>query len=162
MEQEEHLSEESITEMNSEEIKGCIDRIAQKLNEQNKEEKRKCKTIKEKMLPKLSEYEGQKEKLGNRNSYSKTDEDATFMRTKEDVIQTGELKPMYNIQIGTENQFITLYDIGQRAGDTALLIPFYKKWENTYGHYPEESIADAGYGSEQNYGYMLEIKYYRM
>jgi transposase len=156
MEEEENLSEESITEMTSEELKGCIDRIAQKLNEQNKEEKKKCKTIKEKMLPKLSEYEEQHEKLGNRNSYSKTDEDATFMRSKEDIMQTGELKPMYNVQIGTENQFITLYDIGQKAGDTTLLLPFYEKWKNTYRHYPEEAIADAGYGSEQNYGYMLE------
>ena len=61
----------------------------------------------EEMAGKLSEYDGHLEKLGGRNSYSKTDPDATFMRMKEDAMNNGQTKPGYYLQIGTENQFIT-------------------------------------------------------
>lgn len=68
--------------------------------------------------------------MKNRNSYSKTDEEATFMRMKEDAMLNGQLKPGYNIQISTENQFITHYDIYQRPTDTLTLIPFWNSLKN--------------------------------
>ncbi len=72
------------------------------------------------------------EKLADINSFSKTDEDATFMRMKEDHMKNGQLKPAYNMQIVIENQFITNLGIYRRAGDTATLIPFLKDFRETY------------------------------
>lgn len=80
--------------------------------------------LQEEYLPRLAKYESQLDKLEDRNSFSKTDEDATFMRMKEDHMKNGQLKPAYNIQIATENQFITNLGIYRRAGDTGTLIPF--------------------------------------
>ncbi|MGI6544069.1 MAG: hypothetical protein ACOX44_13645 [Limnochordia bacterium] len=74
-------------------------------------------------LPRLERYEEQERKLAGRNSYSKTDPDATFMRMKEDYMGNGQLKPAYNVQIGTENQFVVGFSIHQSPADTACLIP---------------------------------------
>src|SRR5690606_39708634 len=73
------------------------------------------------IFPRLEKYEQQLATLGERNSYSKTDVDATFMRLKDDHMQNGQLKPAYNTQISTEEQFITHYSIHQSAGDTTTL-----------------------------------------
>ena len=43
----------------------------------------------------------------SRNSYSKTDPDATFMRMKEDHMRNGQLKPAYNVQIAVNSEYIT-------------------------------------------------------
>ncbi|WP_407933776.1 hypothetical protein [Draconibacterium orientale] len=80
-------------------------------------------------MPRLQKYEQQLETLGTRNSYSKTDTDATFMRMKEDLMNNGQLKPVYNTQISTENQFITGFSIHHRPGDTATLIPHLNQFE---------------------------------
>ncbi|WP_197092599.1 transposase [Labilibaculum euxinus] len=89
--------------------------------------------------------------MGDRNSYSKTDTDATFMRMKEDHMKNGQLKPAYNAQISTENQFITNFSLHQRPGDTATLIPHLDQFELLYNKQSETVVADSGYGSEQNY-----------
>ena len=102
-------------------------------------------------IPKLQHYRDQLSKMENRNSYSKTDEEATFMRMKEDAMLNGQLKPGYNIQISTENQFITHYAIYQRPTDTMTLIPFLKHFQERYNRQSGIIVADSGYGSEQNY-----------
>lgn len=88
---------------------------------------------------------------GERNSYSKTDPDATFMRMKEDAMLNGQLKPAYNVQHGVDAEYITWVDISSHPTDPLTLIPFLKDME---GHLPfkyEEITADAGYESEENY-----------
>jgi hypothetical protein len=105
-------------------------------------------------LAKLEEYEKHLETLGNRNSYSKTDTDATFMRMKEDHMMNGQLKPAYNLQIGTENQFITHYDFFSNPTDFLTFKPFMNGFEKRYGKMPKKSVADSGYGSEDNYEFM--------
>jgi hypothetical protein len=92
--------------------------------------------------------------LAGRNSYSKTDPDATFMRMKEDHMRNGQLKPGYNIQIGTENQYILGYSIHQRPTDTGCLIPHLEQVKRMTGMTPGSTITDAGYGSEENYRYL--------
>ncbi|OMF77028.1 transposase, partial [Paenibacillus sp. FSL R7-0333] len=92
--------------------------------------------------------------LGDRNSFSKTDPEATFMRMKEDHMQNGQLKPGYNLQIGTENQFIVAYSLHQRPGDPRCLEPHLAKTKQFLGKLPKTVIADAGYGSEENYAYL--------
>ena len=120
--QDNQPDDEPPTPINSEELKK---RIAQ-INQENrsKEEKKSIKTLEDKYLPKLEEYEKHLKTLGSRNSYSKTDPDATFMRMKEDHMMNGQLKPAYNVQIGTENQFFTHYDFYPNPTDTLTFIPF--------------------------------------
>ena len=103
---------------------------------------------------KLNEYEGHLGTLGERNSYSKTDKDATFMRMKEDAMRNGQTKPGYNVQIATENQYITNYGIYWRPTDWGTMIPFLESFRERYGMQSEEIVADSGYGNEQNYAYM--------
>jgi radical SAM protein with 4Fe4S-binding SPASM domain len=110
--------------------------------------------LENKHLPKLEEYEKHLEVLGDRNSYSKTYRAATFMRLKDDHMQSGQLKPAYNVQIATENQFFTHYDFFPNPGDTLTLKPFMEGFKHRYGKYPVNNIADSGYGSEENYGFM--------
>lgn len=78
----------------------------------------------------MIEHGIQKETFGNRNSFSKTDTDATFMRVKEDPMLNGQLKPAYNLQIATSNQFITGYQLFPNPTDTRTLIPFTKRLDD--------------------------------
>lgn len=88
---------------------------------------------------------------GERNSYFKTDPDATFMRMKEDAMLNGQLKPAYNVQHGVDAEYITWVDISSRPTDTLTLIPFLKDMEEHLPFKYEEITADAGYESEENY-----------
>ena len=127
-----------------------------KENEQEKTEKKILRTLEKDFIPRLKKYEEQEELLNGRNSYSKTDCEATFMRMKEDHMLNGQLKPGYNVQIGTENQFILNYSIHQDAGDTGTLPSNIEKFKKMYNKYPQRVIADSGYGSEENYEYLKE------
>ena len=102
----------------------------------------------------LDKYEQQEKALGQRNSYSKTDPDATFMRMKEDHMRNGQLKPGYNVQISTNNQFIASYSLHQNPTDTKTLIPHLQAHLRHYRQKPNNVTADAGYGSEQNYQWL--------
>lgn len=126
--------------------------------EEKKRRKQLQKTAKEleKHSRKLSEYNQHLDTLGERNSYSKTDKDATFMRMKEDAMNNGQTKPGYNLQIGTEGQFITDFALFPNPTDTLTYIPFMVTFKNRYGVLPSTEIADSGYGSEENYRFMEE------
>ena len=100
-------------------------------------------------------YEQDFEIFGARNSYSKTDEDATFMRMKDDYMKNGQLKAGYNVQIATEGQYALAYSIFPNPTDTLTLIPFLNEIEQHYFDLPKHIVADAGYGSEQNYNDIL-------
>ncbi|MEK4358805.1 IS1182 family transposase [Paenibacillus sp. FSL M7-1455] len=117
--------------------------------------KKPLKQIREDFLPRLAKYEQQKACFGDRNSYSKTDPDATFMRMKEDHMKNGQLKPGYNVQMATENQFVLFYSIHQRPTDTRSFIPHMKRLAASSLPMPQTVIADAGYGSEENYLYAM-------
>jgi hypothetical protein len=94
--------------------------------------------------------------LNGRNSYSRTDPDATFMRMKEDHMLNGQLKPGYNWQISTYDQFILNYSIHQTATDTQTLPSHLAGFNTLYGYMPDTVTADAGYGSESNYMFLEE------
>ena len=150
----EERTPEALPAIDSRELREKVSALNKQLSGMNKAEEKQLQKLQEDYLPRLEKYESQLEKLGDRNSYSKTDEDATFMRMKEDHMKNGQLKPAYNIQIATENQFITNLGIYQRAGDTATLPSFLDDFEKTYGKQSRVVVADAGYGSEQNYELM--------
>lgn len=99
------------------------------------------------------EYQTQAQIAGQRNSYSKTDHDATFMRLKEDPMRNGQTKPAYNLQIMTNSQYVLGYGLMQNPTDTRTLIPFLHQLDQN-GVLGREIVADAGYGSESNYKYI--------
>lgn len=92
----------------------------------------------------------------NRNSYSKTDLEATFMRMKDDHMRNGQLKPAYNVQIAVENYFIIHTHISNDRTDYNTLIPVLKKHKMALDHQLQEVTADSGYSSEQNLLYLKE------
>jgi predicted RNA-binding protein with PIN domain len=149
-------------QINAEQLEKKIAEINQKLNEQNrpKEETKAAraalKKLSEDCLPRLAKYEQQTETLDGRNSYSKTDPDASCMRMKEDRgAEKPWPKPAYNVQLGTEGQFIVGYSVHNRAGDPACLIPHLDQVRhNLGGTLPKKIVADAAYGSEENYAYL--------
>ena len=148
-------------EISQEVIQKTVEQIDTKLsgNEKaSKKSKAKLRYIKQNFEKNLRKYEEQEAILGERNSYSKTDPDATFMRMKEDHMQNGQLKPGYNAQISTENQIIVNYTLHQNPTDTKTLKPHLENLKETYGEEIFKKIenitADAGYGSEENYDYL--------
>ena len=92
----------------------------------------------------------------DRNSYSKTDLEATFMRMKEDHMLNGQLKPAYNVQIAVENYFIVHGYVSNDRTDYNTLIPVLKKHQKAFGSVLEEVTADSGYCSEKNLLYLKE------
>ena len=102
---------------------------------------------------KLAEYEEKLRIAGNRNSYSKTDHDATFMHMKEDHMKNAQLKPGYNVQIGVSNEYIMMVEAYQNRNDHKTFEPFLEKYHLAYNKYPKYPVADAGYGSYDNYQY---------
>ena len=117
------------------------------------------KSAEQRMYDKLAEYTEKLKKYAehiricgeDRNSYSKTDHDATFMRMKRDYMGNDQLLPGYNIQLGTCDEFIAVYDVKQYASDMDCFQPLMVKFHEQYGKYPEYPVADAGYGSFDNY-----------
>jgi transposase len=135
-------------------IKEKLSQLNARLKEPDKKTKKKLAELQQEYLPRLEKYENQLETLEGRNSYSKTDPDATFMRMKEDHMKNGQLKPAYNPQISTEDQFITHYSIHQTPGDTTTLIDHLERFEQLHGRQSQTVVADAGYGSEENYEFL--------
>lgn len=144
-------------ELTAEEVAKRVERIKEKVDADNlgKEERKALKQMETDSVPRMNRYREQLETMGSRNSYSKTDPDATFMRMKEDAMLNGQLKPGYNVQISTENQFITNFGIYQRPTDTLTMISYLESFKARYGMQSEEIVADSGYGSEENYEYMF-------
>jgi transposase len=165
-------------EINAEKLERKIAELNQRLKEKPEDKKlaKAVKVMEKDYLPQQKRYEEQERKLAGRSSYSKTDEDATFFRMKEDRGAEKPLpKPAYNVQTGTEGQFVVGFSLHQRAGDTACLIPHL---EGVKAHLsaiarrkpeilpqqedhqpcclPKNISADAGYGSEENYTYIEE------
>lgn len=107
-------------------------------------------------IDRLKEYTKKLHICGERNSYSKTDPDATFMRMKEDHMLNGQLKPAYNLQHGVDSEYITWLTVNPNPTDTKTLIPFLKDMERNLGFKYTDIVADAGYESEENYLFIEE------
>lgn len=133
----------TISEINNSLIKKKID----------KKVRAKLTRVKKSWPEQLRNYELSEQLLQGRNSYSKTDTDAIFMRMKDDHMKNGQLKAGYNWQISTNNQIIINYSIHQTAGDTSTLIEHLETYKTLYSSYPLTITADAGYGSHENYKY---------
>lgn len=152
-------------EISKEAIQKTVAKIDARLSGNEKassKAKAKLRYIKNNFTANLEKYEKQEAILGERNSYSKTDTEATFMRMKEDHMLNGQLKPAYNTQISTQNQIIVHYTIHQNPTDYKTLKPHLENLEQTFGKKIfkrlKEITTDAGYGSEENYDYLEKKK----
>jgi transposase len=111
------------------------------------------RTLEEKHLAKLVHYEEQEHRLGTRNSYARSDPDATMLRTK-----TGQLLPAYMIVAGTQNQFLLHYSLHQRASESDAFLPHLRELTKRHGRLPSSIVADAAYGSEENYDVLAQAE----
>ncbi len=117
------------------------------------------KSIQQRHYEKLMEYaeklEEYVEKIHicgeGRNSYSRTDRSATFMRIKTDYMGNDQLLPAYNVQIGVADEYIAVVEVNQYRSDMDCFVPLMDKFKDIYGFYPKYPVADAGYGSYNNY-----------
>ncbi len=121
----------------------------------------KKKSSFQKWVEQLEDYADRKEKydasktlMKTRNSYSKTDPDATFMHMKDDHMRNSQLKPGYNVQIAVESEYVTGVEIFQDRNDVATLIPMLKGMLEKLGRKYTNVIADSGYESEENYRFL--------
>ena len=106
-------------------------------------------------LKKWEEYEKKLFVMGNnRNSYAKTDPDATFMHMKEDHMRNGQLKPGYNVQIAVNSEYITGVAAFPNRTDSGTLHPFLRRLEQRHGKRYRDVVTDAGYESLDNYLYL--------
>ena len=110
----------------------------------------------EEIVNRFAAYQEHLRIMGIRNSYSKTDQEATFMRMKEDHMLNGQLKPAYNIQFASNGAFIVGVIGSQKSNDLHTLIPFLEQMMPSYGEYIRSIVADAGYESIENYAYLEE------
>jgi transposase len=107
-------------------------------------------------ISRLKKYNKHLHLMGDRNSYSKTDPDATFMRMKEDAMKNGQLKPGYNIQFGVDAEYIVWISAGPQPTDTTTLIPFLDSIKSRLKYNYRNIVSDTGYESEENYVYLDE------
>lgn len=73
------------------------------------------------------------------------------MRIKTDYMGNDQLLPAYNVQVGIADEYIAVVDVNQYRSDMDCFIPLMNKFYTTYGFYPKYPVADAGYGSYNNY-----------
>ncbi|MFC2080435.1 IS1182 family transposase [Bacteroidota bacterium] len=152
----EHNEPDDFEEIDAEKVSQTIEHIDKALEgkEVDKKVKQKLNYAKRNWPDNLKRYEKQEKQMGSRNSISKTDPDATFMRMKEDHMLNGQLKPGYNWQISTQDQYILGYTLHQTSTDTGTLAPHIESLKENLKEIPEVLVADAGYGSQQNYEYL--------
>ncbi len=136
-----------------EQVAKTIDRINKSLEGKKVDVKvrQKLNYAKKNWPNNVAKYNRQQAQMGLRNSMSKTDPDATFMRMKDDHMQNGQLKPGYNFMASSSNQYLTNYTLGQTTADTALLKGHIEDFIEGYVEPPQSLTADAGFGSEENY-----------
>jgi len=117
------------------------------------------KSLEQKQYEKMKEYLKKLKKYSEhiricgdkRNSYSKTDHDATFFRMKKDYMGNDHLLPGYNLQLVICDEYIAHYGVFPFASDMDCFQPMMEGFARRYGHYPRYPLADAGYGSYNNY-----------
>jgi len=148
------------TTIDKEKVQDTVNKLNEVLSKKeniDKKLKAKLNYVTKNYPANIARYEAQEAILGDRNSFSKTDTDATFMKLKEDHMRNGTLKPAFNVQISSSNQYIVNYTIHPNPTDTTTLTGHIAQHEKSFGSAPKIVTADAGYGSQENYS-LLESK----
>jgi len=157
------VSEEELTgscpvdveELDENKVEETINKISKALQGKkiDKKKREQLRYAKKHYVESIKKYNEQEKELKGRSGYSKTDKDATPMRMKEDK-GTNFATPGYNLQVSVSNQYVVDYTIHSNPGDSKTLIPHLEDYERYYKCIPEEVVADAAYGSEENYAYL--------
>jgi transposase len=144
---------QSFAPVSAKQVSGIINKIDKALEgkEISKKKRQQLNYARKNWPENMKRYRNQQKILGKRNSYSKTDTDATFMRMKEDHMRNGQLKPAYNVQLSSHDQYVVNYSLHQNPTDTTTLKKHLDSYHSLYNKYPDVVVADAGYGSEENY-----------
>lgn len=142
-------------------VKAVAQQIDEALKDKPVEKKTRdqIKKAKTDFVARMEKYEQQEAIMAGRNSYSKTDPHATFMRMKEDHMLNGQLKAGYNLQASScqgKKIFCVNYSLHQKPTDTTTLIPHINQHQQLFGNFPKTVTADAGYGSHENYQFLQE------
>jgi transposase len=149
----EELGEQST--LTSDDVKEQVQRLNEVLQQSAPETRRTAKALNDlstKLLPKLQYYEQQEKTLAGRNSYARTDPDATVFLTKD-----GQLLPSYNLLIGTQHQFLVNYSFHQQKASENDAFPHHlAHLHSLLGRYPSLVMADSAYGSEENYALLAK------
>ncbi len=151
----EELGEQS--DVTAEKVKKKVEELNQGLREKpaDRSLKKAVKKLEQEHLPRLQKYEEQERVLNGRNSYSKTDPEASSLRMKEDPAARKPLaRPAYNVQMGTEGQFVVGYSLDPQADDTSCFMPHLQQEQFPHGRKFKNGSGDAGYGSEENYAWL--------
>jgi len=153
-----NVSKPDLSDINPKKVEQTIATINEALKDKkiDKKKRQQLNYAKNNYPDNLRKNEEKLEKLGERNSYSKTDQDATFMRMKDDYMKNGQLKPGYNLQFSTQNQFVVNYSNHHNPTDTKTFIPHLEQIQEMYPGMVNNVCADSGYGSEENYNYLEE------
>lgn len=148
-----HLLEEELEDIENE-IPSTVEKSTlSQLKRKRRSLKKHRNRFKKDFIPREQKDEAYYKTFNGRNSFSKTDTDATFMRMKDDHMMNGQLKPGYNIQIATENQFVLHTQVYPNSTDTRTLIPFLESLPESI-HSANNIVADASYGSQENLDYL--------
>jgi len=155
-----NVSKPDLSDISPEKVEQTISTINEALKDKkiDKKIRQQLNYAKNNYPDSLKNNEEKLEKLGERNSYSKTDEDATFLRMKDDYMQNGQLKPGYNLQLSTQNQFLINYSNHHNPTDTKTLIPHLNQIQEMYPGMVNNVCGDSGYGSEENYDFLESKK----
>jgi len=149
------LPEQEREGFDNEKVKNIIDRINERVNkkeitkEEGREDRKKVRRVKQ-LLEREDAYKEKKIILGNRNSYSRTDEDAVAMMMKDKLT----IRPAYNEGVAVENGFVLDYIISDNCADNVSFIPLINGVTNNLGKAPENVNSDGAYGNEETMSYL--------
>ena len=153
------LPEQERSGFDPEMVKEIVKRVNEKVKnskmprEKGNDIKKKIRRTAE-LIERKAGYQKKKSLLGQRNSYSKTDNDAVAMLQKDKI----SVKPSYNDGIAVENGFILDYIISDNANDAVSFVPLMEGVKENLEHAPENTTADSIFGTEQNYNYIEKNK----
>lgn len=146
-----------LKEINEEEIKKQVEKLNETISKtEDKTTKRIGEKLKKevtKLQDKIGKYDRQIDRCGPRSGYNKTDIDATAMMMKNKV----EILPAYNVLAGSENQYITGVSIHQNTNDGRCFQDHIEQIKKMAPKLPKVIVADAIFGTEQNYNIIEEL-----
>lgn len=157
----------AIGEVNSRSVSSALSRLQESRSEELAAYGRGRKSSPEahcivdigKRLPKLLEYEEAERICGpGRNSYYKTDHDATAMALKTDYYSGhgSNMHAAYNVQFAVSDGFIVCFGVFQDRADYYTFAPMLEEYHRIYRCYPLKAVADSGYGIYANYAFLSE------
>lgn len=132
-----------------EEAREIADRIERRAKEEGLKVRGKIKAIRN-ACDRKEAHERTLEQCDGKCGVAPADPDCGIMHAKEDGYD-GMATPNYNVQIATQNQYVTNYGAYDSAEDKSIAIDFVDTCVEENGVKPSAVVEDAGYGCEEVY-----------